>query len=171
MSNQISSSSRHSLLGGAALRNQAASFKRQRISSTTSPLVVEGDDDQFSEGAQGLPMAVRVHVLNFLEEEDLVKVTFVSKQFHQDCHEQGIENKIVPVYEMRATYGSTGHLLQKLSIDERNGIFQKYHCLKFLDVNKFDKITSKDAKRIVKNVRLTGVESLDLSIPFQNKKK
>ena len=163
MSHQQISSSKHSL--GAAPRNQEEASKRQRISSTSPLIVVEDDDDQFSEGPQGLPMAVRVHILNFLEEEDLVQVTHVSKQFHQDCHEQGIQNKIVPVYEMKADYGSTAQMLHTLCVDKQNGKFQKYHRLKFVDVNNFDKISTKDAKRIVKKVRLTGVVSLDLSFP------
>ena len=84
---------------------------------------------------EGLPPACMVHILNYLDPPELESASLVSKQFHACCWHEGIENKIIRVYEIVCRqydcHGYSNHLFYESRLMERLRHKQLYESEKF----------------------------------------
>lgn len=85
----------------------------------------------------------RVQILNYLEPEDLVVVSLVSKTLHEDCYRPGTHPRIRPVYEIsplangKSSFVGMIQRLEDYKKDERHKLFN-YPCLKITNLQLFD---------------------------------
>jgi hypothetical protein len=124
-----------------------------------------------------LPVPIRVSVFNCLDQESLMESTLVSKQWHKECNGPGIENKIIPVFELSPsdddrsmTNSRTRNFLQNLCRHQHNNEtnikLQRYRHMRVNNVHEFDWIfSSTELGRIRNNLRrMDGIVSLDMSL-------
>jgi len=134
-------------------------------------------------GLEQLPTECRIIILNFLRRADLVSVSVVSRQLHEDCWSEWIDNKIIPAYEIiprtpspqRCGFFSTAAMLCLLCHNQinNNDRFSRYTHLKVHRVNELCSISAPDVRTVVTNwvensddqVRVDRVLSLDISVP------
>mgnify|MGYP003336191613 CR=1 FL=1 len=130
-----------------------------------------------------LPIGCRIIILNFLDHAGLVAASIVSKQFHQDCWYDGVQNKIITVYELRPRaipgqyrlrFSTAAALLGRLYHNQvsNNKKFARYRHLRVDSINDFYAIHEADITAIVvrmsnENIRIDGISSLDISVPAQ----
>jgi hypothetical protein len=117
-----------------------------------------------------LPITLRIMIFNHLGEtnDELIYLTLVSKGLYEDCKRPGIEWKLIPTIEISAVHGSTQKLIQNVSHNQKNKKLDRYSHMRINDVHKFDYISLNEIDKITKDVRLEGIISLDLSIPYQS---
>jgi hypothetical protein len=156
-------------------------------SSSTRDVVNNDDDDDNAKinndgllvsalALMGFPIPIRVSILNYLGEtqDELINLTLVSKQMYEDCKRPGIEWKIIPRIEISALQqeggGSTRTLLQILSHNQTNKKLDRYRHMRINDVRKFGNLnlSYNEMNNITKDVRIEGILSLDISLPYQS---
>ncbi|OEU06799.1 hypothetical protein FRACYDRAFT_252979 [Fragilariopsis cylindrus CCMP1102] len=124
-----------------------------------------------------LPVHLRVSILNLLgkqtQDDDLINLTLVSKQMHEDCKRPGIEWKIIPTIVISSSQqgieigdSRTRTLIQNLAHNQTNKKLDHYSHMRIDDIGKFDYILVDEMETITKDVRLEGIVSLDLSLPY-----
>jgi hypothetical protein len=118
-----------------------------------------------------IPIPIIIEIISWLNQEDLMNMSLVSKQSHGIiANEPGNKNKILPVFEIRMSESSIKKLFQNLKRHFMNKktkkTLQSYRIMRFKDVHKFnggDDIEHLVKKKILKNTRMNGITSLDLS--------
>jgi hypothetical protein len=107
-------------------------------------------------------------ILMFLDQNDLVSLTLVSKEFHNI-----IQNRIVPVYEISPRlYGSAYSLISKLCFNSlyKETKFRRYHHIKIDEYledidEEINSISMRKLELITNDIRINWVTSLDMSLP------
>mmetsp|Transcript_43788 Transcript_43788/g.49384 ORF Transcript_43788/g.49384 Transcript_43788/m.49384 type:complete len:353 (-) Transcript_43788:40-1098(-) len=136
-----------------------------------------------------LPTGVRVYILNLLDPESLKELTLVSKQLHQECNGLGIENPIIPVFQLSplsdnycGLFGacmcvSKQNFLQNIShyrLDEETyRILQRYRQMEVKDFDKFGYVIGHALLRKVMNstIQMQGIVLLNISLPKQRQQR
>mmetsp|Transcript_5382 Transcript_5382/g.5785 ORF Transcript_5382/g.5785 Transcript_5382/m.5785 type:complete len:701 (+) Transcript_5382:576-2678(+) len=136
-----------------------------------------------------LPTGVRVYILNLLDPESLKELTLVSKQLHQECNGLGIENPIIPVFQLSplgdnycGLFGacmcvSKQNFLQNIShyrLDEETyRILQRYRQMEVKDFDKFGYVIGHVLLRKVMNstIQMQGIVLLNISLPKQRQQR
>jgi len=135
-----------------------------------------------------LPEGVRLHILNFLSNEDKMTISKFGQQPYRDCHvSNGLERPIVttltfrPVQRYQQTLwnrmddGRRGiRLLQQLRDHQEHDARKKqtmqgYHRIKVENVHQFGTVgaTFTDLVELAQNTTMMGVTNLDISVATQ----
>jgi hypothetical protein len=107
----------------------------------------------------------RIHVLSFLDENDLSSVAQVNRQFRDDSKHSSLSQSRTAIIECH--HNSLELLIKKLVQMQTSGKFCRFHKIKLLNpqhVGKPGKLRISQIRRLVGRVRLTDVTSLDMSI-------
>jgi len=136
----------------------------------------------------GLPVTLRIYILNFLGEtqEELRTLTVISKAINKDCKRPGIEWKLIPVFVISPSpaqseqklqensIGRTKRLLQNLGQHQRdvhtNNQFQQYQYMVVNHIDNFNELGHYvEVERMTENIRFEGVKSLNISLLSQTR--
>ena len=122
-----------------------------------------------------LPMPLRVYIFNYLGEtqDELIDLTLISKQVHEDCYRPGIEWKIIPTIVISPTpeggVGSTRALLQRLNNQSPKSKLRRYTHMKINDIHRFnDNISTTEIHEIIGDAEMDWIVSLDMSLSMPN---
>jgi len=119
-----------------------------------------------------LPLPIIIEIISWLNQDSVIDLSLVSKQLNNIiANEPGNKNKIIPVFEI------SGNSAWKFACNLRNHFLsnstanklQGYHIMRFNGVHKFDyndDATHAQMLQILKNVKMKGITTLDLSSPF-----
>jgi len=138
----------------------------------TTAVVVK---NKFVVTLMGLPISVRIDILNYLGEtqEELRSLTLISKQFNHDCKQSGIVWTLIPVFILSPSLQHDDVVNDK----RRSKRFfknlrqyqqlERYRHMIVKEVHKFGLNTYNTGiiERIVHNLRMVGIVSLDISFP------
>jgi len=134
-----------------------------------------------------LPIGVRVYILNLLDPESLKELNLVSKQLYKECNGPGIENPIIPVFQLSpigdncsggtCVCGSSQNFLQNMSyyqLDEQTSkTLQRYRHMEVKDIDKFGYVIGHVLLRKIMNntIRMQGIVLLNISLPTQRQQR
>ena len=145
------------------------------VRTATAIIATVDDDCALVLTLLGLPVPIRVYIFNYLGEtqDELMGLTHVSKQVHDDCYRPGIEWKIIPTIEISPTKGrSTRILLQQLLYNNDNETSKKLRRFPRMHVNDVHKRylipLHRLAAEITRDVRMDWILSLDISLSSQS---
>jgi len=130
----------------------------------SAPMLLSSPNDPFTV----LPIKCRVFILKHLERDDLIAMSLTCKNLRKDCQDY---HRAFSTFRVRGTLGDTHSLLRLLCESEREGAFSKFHHLKVQLPHAFTTVTDQNVKEIVQGLQITGITSLDLSVPLRAKKK
>merc|ERR1711971_389679 len=117
-----------------------------------------------------LPTPLRVQTLNYLGEtqEELRTVTVLSKQFNEDCKQNGIEWNIIPTIIVSPLKHNGGQQLNLFrNLRDKNRLLQRYRLMIIKNVHIFHYPKSVEDRREIQRITDTfrmGILSLDISL-------
>jgi hypothetical protein len=145
--------------------------------AAVGPAVNDDDDDGLVivSTLLNLPVPLRVYIFNYLGEtqDELIDLTLISKQVHDDCYRPGIEWKIIPTIVISPTpeggVGSTRALLQRLNNQSPKSKLRRYTHMKINDIHRFnDNISTTEIHEIIGDAEMDWIVSLDMSLSMPN---
>mmetsp|Transcript_29834 Transcript_29834/g.32077 ORF Transcript_29834/g.32077 Transcript_29834/m.32077 type:complete len:338 (+) Transcript_29834:173-1186(+) len=130
-----------------------------------------------------LPISVRADILNYVgdnnKQEELRELMVISKGMHEVCRQPGIVWELKNMFLLNPLKniedgGSVRNFIRKVNQYQLDDDFNipRYRHLKVNHIDKFDSIGG-HRKSIIEreiadnNIRMDGIESLDLRLPFQ----
>jgi hypothetical protein len=111
-----------------------------------------------------LPESFRIHILGFLDTDDLSSVAQVNRQFWKDSNDSSLSQSRTVIIQC---HDSLELLIKKLLQMQTTGKFCRFHQIKLLNpqhVGRPGKLRISQIRSLVGRVRLTDITSLDMSI-------
>jgi len=152
--------------------------RKRRTTEDNTAVVMK---NKFVGTLMGLPISVRVHILNYLGEtqEELRALTLISKQFNIDCKQSGIVFTLIPVFIVSPSsqHGVVNdkrrskRFFQNLRHYQQNSRhyqqLERYRHMIVKEVHKFGLHTYNSGiiERMVHNLPMVGIILLDISSP------